>query len=187
MDNSMEVLKKVESPYDPEIPLLGILEETIIQKDIYTPMFTAALFTKSETWKWPRCPLTDEWIKMIWYTYTMEWTSLVAQMVKSLSAVQKTWVQYLGQEDPLQKGMAMHSSILARRIPWKDEPGGLQSMESQRVGHNRAIFTHPVAYSSALKKNEIMSFAATWTDLDIIILSQKQKAKYHVKSLICGM
>ena len=48
----MEVLKKVEAPYDPEIPLLGIhLEETIIQKDIYSPMFTAALFTKSETWK----------------------------------------------------------------------------------------------------------------------------------------
>ena len=46
-------------------------------------MFLAALFTKSETWKWPKCPLTDEWVKMIWYTYTMEWTSLVAQMVES--------------------------------------------------------------------------------------------------------
>ena len=57
----------------------------------------------------------------------MEQTSLVAQMVKSLPAVQETWVQYLGQEDPLQKGIATHSSILARRIPWKDEPGGYSS------------------------------------------------------------
>ena len=47
-----------------------------------------------------------------------------------------TWVQSLGQEDPLEKGMATHSSILAWRIPWTEEPGRLQSMESQRVGHN---------------------------------------------------
>ena len=84
----------------------------------------------------------------------------------------------MGQEDPLQKGMATHSSILARRIPWKDEPGGLQSTESQRVDHNQAIFTHTVEYSSALKKNEIMSFAATWIDLTIIILSQSERESH---------
>ena len=55
---------------------------------------------------------------------------LVAQMVKNLRAVQETWVQALGQEDPLEKGMATHSSILAWRIPWTEEDG-LQSMESQ--------------------------------------------------------
>ena len=63
-------------------------------------------------------------------------TSLVAQMVKKLPAIQETWVQSLGQEDPLEKGMATHSSILACRIPWTEEPGGLQPMGSQRVGHN---------------------------------------------------
>ena len=57
-------------------------------------------------------------------------------MVKNLPAMQGTWVQSLGQEDPLEKGMAAHSSILAWRIPWTEEPGGLQSMRSQRVGHN---------------------------------------------------
>ena len=57
-------------------------------------------------------------------------------MVKNLPAVQETWVQSLGQEDPLEKGMATHSSILARRIPWTEESVGLQSMESQRAGHN---------------------------------------------------
>ena len=60
----------------------------------------------------------------------------VAQMVKSLPATQETQVQSLGQEDPLEKEMASHSSILAWRIPWTEEPGGLQSMELQRVGHD---------------------------------------------------
>ena len=63
-------------------------------------------------------------------------TSLVAQMVKKLPAIQETWVQSLGQEDPLEKGMATHSSILACRIPWTEEPGGLQPMGSQRVWHD---------------------------------------------------
>jgi len=62
--------------------------------------------------------------------------SLVAQSVKNLPAVQETWVRSLGREDPLEKEMATHSSILARKIPQTEEPGGLQSMELQRVGHD---------------------------------------------------
>ena len=62
--------------------------------------------------------------------------SLVAQMVKNLPVMQETWVWSLGWEDPLEEGMAIHSSILAWRIPWTEEPGGLQSMGSQRVGHD---------------------------------------------------
>ena len=58
--------------------------------------------------------------------------SLVAQMVKNLPAMQETWVQSLGWEDPLEKGMATHSSSLAWRIPWTEESGGLQSMGSKR-------------------------------------------------------
>ena len=61
----------------------------------------------------------------------------MAQMVKNLAAVQGTWVRSLARENTLEKGMATHSSILAWRIPWTEEPGGLQSMGSQRVGHNR--------------------------------------------------
>ena len=61
--------------------------------------------------------------------------SLVAQTVKRLLAVWETWVQSLGWEDPLEKETATHSSTLAWRIPWTEEPGGLQSMGSQRVGH----------------------------------------------------
>ena len=57
-------------------------------------------------------------------------------MVKNLSAVQETWVLSLSQEDPLEKGMATHFSILAWEIPWTEEPSGVQSMESQRVGHD---------------------------------------------------
>ena len=54
-------------------------------------------------------------------------TSLVAQMVKNLPVMEKTWVQSLGREDPLETGMATHFSVLAWRIPWTEEPGGLQS------------------------------------------------------------
>ena len=63
-------------------------------------------------------------------------TSLVAQRIKRLPAMQQTRVRSLGWEDPLEKEMATHSSILAWRIPWTEEPGGLQSMRSQRVGHD---------------------------------------------------
>ena len=61
---------------------------------------------------------------------------LVAQTVNPLPTMQETQVRSLGQEDPLEKEMAAHSSTLAWKIPWMEEPGGLQSMGSQRVGHN---------------------------------------------------
>ena len=63
-------------------------------------------------------------------------TSLVAQMVKRLPVMQETWVPSLGGEDPLEKEMATHSNILAWKIPWTEETGRLQSMASQRVGHD---------------------------------------------------
>ena len=62
--------------------------------------------------------------------------SLVAQRLKHLTALQETWVRSLGQEDPLEKEMVTHSSILAWRIPWTEERGGLQSMGSQRIRHD---------------------------------------------------
>ena len=60
----------------------------------------------------------------------------MAQMVKNLPSMQETRVQSLGRQDPLEKGMVTHSSVLAWEIPWTEEPGGLQSMGSQRVGHD---------------------------------------------------
>ena len=96
---------KIELPYDPAIPLLGMyLEKTLIQKDTCTPWFIAALFTIAKTRKQPKCPSTDEWIKKMWYIYTME-------------------------------------------------------------------------YYSAIKKNEIMSFAAMWMDLEIIKLSKSDRER----------
>ena len=73
-------LKKlaIKPPYNPVIPLLGIYpEEPKIEKDTCTSMFTAALFTIARTWKQPRCPSTDEWIKKLWYIYTMEYYSAI--------------------------------------------------------------------------------------------------------------
>ena len=109
---------KIELSYHLAILLPGIYpEKTIIQKDTCTPKFIAALFTVAKTWKQPTCPSTEEWIKKMWYIYTME-------------------------------------------------------------------------YYLAIKKNEIMPFAATWMDLEIIILSEvseTEKDKYHMRSLICGI
>ena len=69
---------KIKLPYDPAIPLLGIYpEKTIIQKDTCTLMFTAALFTIARSWKKPKCPSTNEWIKKMWYIYTMEYYSAI--------------------------------------------------------------------------------------------------------------
>ena len=71
-------LKKleIELPYNPAIPLLGIhTEETRTERDKYTPMFIAALFTIARTWKQPRCPSEEEWIRKLWYIYTMKYYS----------------------------------------------------------------------------------------------------------------
>ena len=78
------------------------------------------------------------------HIYTYIWASLVAQIVKNLPAMQETQVPSLGQEDPLEERMATHSSFLAWRIPWTEEPSGLQSMWSQRVRHDWAtkVRTH---------------------------------------------
>ena len=99
---------KIELPYDPAIPLLGIYpEKTIIRKDTCTSIFTAALFTIARTQKQPKCPSAEEWIKTMWYIYTME-------------------------------------------------------------------------YYSTIKKHEIMPIAATWMDLDIIILSEVSQRKTNI-------
>ena len=99
----------MELPYDPAIPLLGIyLEKNMVQKDKCTPMFIAAQFTIAKTWKQPKCPSTEIWVKKMWYVYTME-------------------------------------------------------------------------YCSAIKKNEIMSFAATWMDLEIVILSEVNQTERNIR------
>ena len=107
---------KIELPYNSAIPLLGIYpEKNMICKDICTTMFIASLITIAKTQKQPKCLLTEEWIKKMWYIYTME-------------------------------------------------------------------------YYSAIKKNEIMLFAETWMDLEIVMLSEvsrTKKEKYHMASFIC--
>ena len=68
---------KIELPYDPAIPLLGIyLEKNMVQKVTCTPIFIAALFTVAKTWKQPKCPSTDEWIRKMWYIYAIIWILL---------------------------------------------------------------------------------------------------------------
>ena len=108
-------LKKlqIELPYDPAISLLGIhTEETRIERDTCTPMF-AALFILTRTWKQPRCPSADEWIRKLWYIYTMEY----------YSAIKKNTFE----------------SVLMRRM--KLEPI-IQSEVSQKEKHQYSILTY---------------------------------------------
>ena len=79
MKNSVDLKKlKIELPYDPAIAILGIFpEKTIIQRDTSTQVFIAALFTIARSWKQPKCPSTDNWIKKMWYIYTMEYYSAI--------------------------------------------------------------------------------------------------------------
>ena len=82
---------KIELPYDPAVPLLGIyLDKTIIRKDTCTPMFIAALFTRSKIWKQPKCPSTDNWIKKFWYIYTMEYYSAMKR--NEIGSFVETWM-----------------------------------------------------------------------------------------------
>ena len=89
------------------------------------------------------------------YRYLKQMTAfLLAQTIKSLTAMQETRVWFLRSEEPVEKGMAAHSSILAWRSRWTEEPGEIQSMGAQRVGHNRVTNT----FTSLLKETEIIVF-----------------------------
>ena len=98
------------------------------------------------------------------------WTSLVTQLVKNPPAMRETWVRSLGWKSPLEKGMATHSSILAWRIPWTEEPGGrgLQSMGSHRIRHNwvikRTQHTHTQTQEAPTGKNSGM----IWTSAKMV-------------------
>ena len=87
----------------------------------------------------------------------------MAQRLKHLPAVQETWVRSLSQQDPLEKEMATHSSIFAWRIPWKEEPGRIQSMGSQRVGHDWATsLTHSIPHF-IYRLHFVYPFTFRWT------------------------
>ena len=87
MENSVRFLKilEIELPYDPAIPQLGIYtEETRIERDTCTPMFIAVLFIIARTWKQPRCPSADEWIRNLWYIHTMQYYSAIKNIFESV-------------------------------------------------------------------------------------------------------
>ena len=84
--------RNIELPCDPGIPLLGIhTEETKVERDMYTPMFIAALFIIARTWKQPRCPSADEWIRKLVYIYTLESNSSITK--NTFESVRKRWMK----------------------------------------------------------------------------------------------
>ena len=104
---------KIELPYDPGIPLLGIhTEETRSERDTCTPMFIAALFIIARTWKQPRCPSADEWIRKLWYIYTMEYYSAIKN--NTFESVLMGWMKLepIIQNEVSQKGKHQYSILL---------------------------------------------------------------------------
>ena len=116
MENSVEISKKleIELRYDPAIPLLGIhSEETRIERDMCTPMFIIALFIIARTWKQPRCPSADEWIRKLWYIYTMECYSAIKK--NTFESVLMRWMKLepiiqseVSQKEKYQYSILMH-------------------------------------------------------------------------------
>ena len=97
---------KIELPYDPVMSILGIYLEktkTLILKDTCTPMFIAALFTIAKTWKQPKCPSTEEWIKKMWYIYTMEYYSAIKRNEIELFVVRWMELESVIQSEVSQK------------------------------------------------------------------------------------
>ena len=95
---------KIELPYDSAIPLLGIYsEKTIIQKESCTTMFIAALFAIARTWKQPKCPSTDEWIKKMWHICTMEYYSAIKRNEIELFVVRRMDLESIIQSEVSQK------------------------------------------------------------------------------------
>ena len=116
MENSVDISLKleIELPCDPAIPLLGIhTEETRIERDMCTPVFITALFTIARTWKQPRCPSADEWIRKQWYIYTMEYYSAIKK--NTFDSVLMRWMKLepvtqseVSQKEKYQYSILMH-------------------------------------------------------------------------------
>ena len=165
-------------PYDPAIPLLGIhTEETRIERDTCTPMFIAALFIIARTWKQPRCPSADEWIRKLWYIYTMEYCE-----VKSLSRVRlfaTPWA--VAHQTPLFMGFSRQEYWSGLPLP---SPGDLPNPGIEpRSPTLRADY-------SAIKKNTFESVLMRWMKLEPIIqseVSQKEKHQYSILTHIYGI
>ena len=161
---SVSVFQPIPSSFPPWYPYVcvSIYALQIIQKDTCTPVFTAAPFTITRTWELYKCPSTDEWIKKMWFIYTIEYYSAIRWtrqwqptpvLLPGKSREQRSlvgcspwgceesdtteWLHFFTfYFDALEKEMATHSSVLAWRIPGMGEPGGLPFMGSHRIGHD---------------------------------------------------
>ena len=113
------LLKKLEIvlPYDPAILLLGIhTEETRIERDLYAPVFIAALFTVARTWKQPRCPSVDEWIRTLWYIYTMEYYSTIKRNASESVLMRWTKLEPIIRSEVSQKVKQQYNILMQKYV-----------------------------------------------------------------------
>ena len=157
---------KIELPYDPAIPLLGInLEKmkTLIWKDIFTPMFTAALFTIAKTWKQAKCPWTDKQIKNMWYTHTQEYYSAIKNDIGRNMEGPKMII--LSEVSQTKKNKYLMRSLVCGI--WKDAHQGafgnvgryfwLSCLEEHGVGEIREVAKHPKRHRAAPQHRNFLS------------------------------
>ena len=163
MENSVDILKKLELelPYDPAIPLLSIhTEETRIERDTCTPMFTAALFIIARTWKQPRCPLADKWIRKLCSIYIMEYYSAFKE--NAFESVLMKWMKLepIIQSEVSQKEKHQYSMLLLLSrfscvrlcaTPWTVAHQAPPSMGFSRQGYWSGVPlpSPPVQYNNA--------------------------------------
>ena len=104
---------QIKFPYDPAIPPLGIhTEETRIERDTCTPIFITARLTIARTWKQPRCPSTDEWIRKLWYIYTMEYYSAIKKNTSESVLMRRKKLEPIRQSELSQKDKHQYSVLM---------------------------------------------------------------------------
>ena len=104
---------EIELPYNPAIPLLGIYpKETRTERDTFSPIFIAALFTIARTWKQPRCPSADEWIRKLWYVYTMEYYSAIKKNISESVLLRWMKLEPIIQSEVNQKEKHQYSILI---------------------------------------------------------------------------
>ena len=188
-------LKKlgIKPSHDPAIPLLGIYpEETKIGKDTSIPLFIAALFTIARTWKKPRCPLTDEWIKMFWYLYTMEYS---AQSLSHVWPFATPWIAarqaslYLTNSQSLLKLMSivsvMPSShlILCHSLLLCPIPPSIRVFSNESTLHVRwpKYWSFSFSISPSNEHPGLISFRMDWLDLLAVQGTLKSLLQHHIQ------
>ena len=185
VENSMEILKKleVERPYDPAIPLLGIhAEETRIERDTCIPVFTIALYTIARTWKQLRSPSVDEWVRKLWYIYTIEYYSAIKRNTLESILMRYTNLEPIIQCEVSQKDK--YCILTHIHQTWKDGNWShMQGSKGDTDVKNRVLDSVGEGEGGMIWVNSIGTYTLSYVK-EITSVSLMYDAR-HLKPLFC--